>query len=373
MSMEAPILQSMTAPPARGGEPPAPSRTAGKARQVLVLGLKFAIAGGVLAWLFASGRLRPADVRQALASPGALAFCVVAVGANVALAALRWWFLIRAQGIEIPFLGTLRLMLIGMFFNTFMPGAVGGDPFKIYYVAEHAPPGKKVEAGTTVFLDRLVGLFTLCTIVFASVLLQPLLGRGDDVFREVVARLGERLGPLARPLGGLAIGGLLGVTVILHPRVPKPRFLARAMERLLTAGGARVWGTLVHATRRRGALVAAFIASCFSHTATILAFYVVGHALGDELDLPRYFLLVPVGLMVQAVPGPPGGLGVGEAAFATLFAIATRSSATVAGTVCMVWHLVIYGYNLVGGVAYLLHQRRLKGAEVLEEPAAQSA
>jgi uncharacterized membrane protein YbhN (UPF0104 family) len=260
-----------------------------------------------------------------------------------------------------------------MFFNTFMPGAVGGDPFKIYYVAERAPAGKKVEAGTTVFLDRVVGLVTLFGIVFVSVLLQPLLGHGDDVFREVLSRLGGRLGPLVRPLGAVLAAGALPVLALLLPSVRRTPAVSRLLERILAAGGARVLGTLVHATRRRGALFAAFLASCFSHASTILAFFVVGHALGDRLDLARYFLLVPIGLMVQAIPGPPGGLGVGEAAFATLFAIAARSETTVAGTVCMVWHLVIYVYNLVGGGAYLLHRRRGVAAPALVESEVGSA
>jgi uncharacterized membrane protein YbhN (UPF0104 family) len=342
--------------PAGSGAPP---RLAGRARQALLMAAKLAVAGGILAYLFATGKIRPGDLSRV--TPTALALALAAVAGNVLLAAVRWWVLLRAQAVDMGWRDALRFTLIGMFFNTFMPGAVGGDAFKVYYVAGHAPPGQKVEAGTTVLLDRVLGLFSIFLLVGLAIATQGLLG-GGDALREITTRLCDRLGALRRPLAIVGAAAALGGAALAHPagrealrsRLPGAAFAARFL------------GTFVRAARSRRALLAALLASCASHACTILAFFVIGRALGDRLDLGRYLLLVPIGLMVQAIPGPPGGLGIGEAAFETLFALASGASSSLGGAMCMIWHAVIFAVNLLGGVAYVLHRRSGVAPPVLE-------
>src|SRR5207253_4214581 len=138
--------------------------------------------------------------RKVVGSPGTLAFALLAVGVNVSLAAARWWILVRGEGVVMPFFATCRITLIGNFFNSFMPGAIGGDPFKVYYVAAFAPPGRRVEAGATVLVDRAVGLFALVLVIALAEVLLPLLGWRDAAFDGISAKLTARVGPYATPL-----------------------------------------------------------------------------------------------------------------------------------------------------------------------------
>ena len=48
------------------------------------------------------------------------------------IAALRLNFFFRATGIFISELYNLRLYLLGIFYNLFLPGGIGGDGYKIY-------------------------------------------------------------------------------------------------------------------------------------------------------------------------------------------------------------------------------------------------
>lgn len=86
--------------------------------------------------------------------------------------ALRWWLLLRAQSVFIKYWTAVRLFLLGWFYNNFMPGSVGGDFVRAWYVTRHTD--KKFQAALSVFVDRALGLFTtlliavFCYTVFLS-------------------------------------------------------------------------------------------------------------------------------------------------------------------------------------------------------------
>jgi uncharacterized membrane protein YbhN (UPF0104 family) len=75
--------------------------------------------------------------------------------------------------IEVPLSNpaNLRLYLLGMFYNLFLPGGIGGDAYKGYYIKTHFEvPTKRVVA--VLLLDRLSGLLLLfvfaCCLGFTS-------------------------------------------------------------------------------------------------------------------------------------------------------------------------------------------------------------
>ena len=51
----------------------------------------------------------------------------------------RWYVLVRAVGLKFSVADAMRLGFIGLFFNTFLPGSVGGDAIKAWFlVKEHS-------------------------------------------------------------------------------------------------------------------------------------------------------------------------------------------------------------------------------------------
>ena len=45
--------------------------------------------------------------------------------------ALKWHLLNRMMAIELPYSGSLELVMIGLFFNNFLPTSVGGDAARV--------------------------------------------------------------------------------------------------------------------------------------------------------------------------------------------------------------------------------------------------
>jgi uncharacterized protein (TIRG00374 family) len=83
------------------------------------------------------------------------------------ISAARWTTLARPLGIKTPFTAMLRYYLIGMFFNLFAPGTVGGDVTRVYYLVKDEDARAKGHAVTTVnaamsvLMDRAIGMIVL--------------------------------------------------------------------------------------------------------------------------------------------------------------------------------------------------------------------
>ena len=97
--------------------------------------------------------------------------------------------------------------------------------------------------------------------------------------------------------------------------------------------------------------------SVFTVTGTILIFYYIGQSMNLEMDLAGYFFVVPIGLTVSAVPLLPGGIGVGQVAFYTLFAWTGSQSPELGGTLCTTFQVYTMLFNAIGSVFYFRFKR----------------
>ena len=76
----------------------------------------------------------------------------------------------KAIGIELSAMYSLKLYYLGMFYNLFLPGGVGGDGYKIYVLQKNHGL-KMINVFHAVFWDRLSGIIAL--IFLSLILLQP--------------------------------------------------------------------------------------------------------------------------------------------------------------------------------------------------------
>src|SRR5207248_9297078 len=83
--------------------------------------------------------------------------------AAVLLTILRWYYLVRAQGLPFTVTNALRLGLVGFYFSIFLPGSVGGDIIKAAFIARGQ--SRRTVAVATVILDRVIALWGLLWFV----------------------------------------------------------------------------------------------------------------------------------------------------------------------------------------------------------------
>ena len=107
---------------------------------------KYALALSLLAWVVSSNWAPPGGkglkfvwqrhaVEGVPVGWGYLAGAALCVSFALVMTLVRWFVLVRAQGLPFRFPDALRLGLIGFFFNTFLPGSVGGDIIKAAFLA----------------------------------------------------------------------------------------------------------------------------------------------------------------------------------------------------------------------------------------------
>src|SRR5205085_4605943 len=103
--------------------------------------LKYALAFGLLGYVVWQNWMPGSDrglesvwnkhvVRGEPIHTGFLALAVAVLVTSLALTVVRWYLLVRAVGLSIRLTDAFRLGLVGFFFNTFLPGSIGGDVVK---------------------------------------------------------------------------------------------------------------------------------------------------------------------------------------------------------------------------------------------------
>ncbi len=316
-------------------------------RSAIKVSLKILVAVGLIVWIIQRGGLDLAALKivlepKAFLVLGSLAFAQILV--NNA----RWLFLLRGQGFDTTTRRTLPLTLMGLFFNYAMPGSVGGDIIKGYYLAQDHPE-QKLAAGVSVFMDRLIGFFVM---VFSGSL--------------AILMFRERLDHDAR-LVAIGTGTLLVTFVFililafsLSRRLQAPlRWMAKWLERL---PGHRILEDIyraMHSYRyRTRELMFAILFSVANQLFLIAFFYVAAGLLGEgHIPVSIFWFCIPIGLVAQAVPVSPAGVGVGQAVFYFLFEAALGQPTQVGTVGITLIQMFQFLFGIVGAFFYLQRGR----------------
>src|SRR5262249_3418090 len=144
------------------------------------------------------------------------------------LTLVRWYWLVRAQDLPFTLPDALRIGLIGFFFNTFLPGAVGGDIIKAAFLAREQ--SRRTVAVATVIMDRVIARWALVWFVGSLgrlFWLAGLLGGGSAAPSKLV---------VAGAVGVVAVSLVIWFLMGLLPQHRAERFAAR-LERIPKVGG----------------------------------------------------------------------------------------------------------------------------------------
>ncbi len=272
---------------------------------------------------------------------------------NQLIIAFRWWLLLRAQEIHIAAGPTVRLHFLGLFYNNVMPGAIGGDLLKAWYVTKHTD--KRLAGALSVVVDRVIGLVGLVFMaVFAYLLFvhHPLGRPGEAKPGGAGAWLGQH-----KNLIFWVFVGIVAVLVIVFVQPYGRARIRQTLRRALHRG----------ADLLRGAKDAALVYCCkpltilwtmlltfAAQSIVIVAFWLLGGNLGIDATLTHYFVIFPVTWVVGALPISVAGLGVVEASTVELFVRMTGTPEESAFALVLCQRLIWVVASLPGAVVHLL-------------------
>lgn len=243
--------------------------------------LKAAISIGILLYLINIidwDRLKTLGIEAVF---GVLIAVVINLLALVLLS-FRWKKLLSMQNKkQLSTISLYKGYLVGMFFNIFLPGSIGGDVVRIKYGADHAGIGIK-ESTLIVFIERLLG-FVALMLVFAV---------GVFYNAEMLIQIDMQTNHLILiAVGVVVILVLVKYLVVRYIKIDATSFF----------------------------LIIAL--SIIPHLGNVLSVAILAWSIGTTIALSKLLFILPLVQIATMLPISLGGLGVREGVLAGLLAL----------------------------------------------------
>jgi uncharacterized membrane protein YbhN (UPF0104 family) len=221
------------------------------------------------------------------------------------------------------------LQMIGSFFNNILPGAVGGDAVKIYYLYRES--GKGGMSFGSVFLDRYLGVFARLSMGLVAGLFAM----------EDLKKIGMHAAiPLFFAL-------FLAISLVVF------RFRIGKSVSALSTFYDYTLGVLI----KKRIMLQVIALSIVGQILLIFMIAVIALGMGQELSFTVLFILVPIILTLMAIPLSISGFGIREGVFVLLFGI-VGIPASLSTSISFLWFLSMAFASLYGAVEYLRYRHR---------------
>lgn len=306
--------------------------------------LQVLVTLGILYWIFHDPKKR-ADMWNAVshAQPMWILLGIFAYGMVEILAAARWQILLRVQGVQINSFRLCALLMIGIFFNQFMPGGTGGDVVKIFYLLKETP-GKKAQALLSALMDRLIGLLGLMLVTAFIIWQKYDWLQQTEITKNLTWSL---LAILGASLAGIAFSFAVTGLGLVHKLPAKMPGRDKLIDLSIAYNAyARAW---------RSSLMA-IVASIGVHIGSFYVFYAASEALRSGVKVGDFFAVMPIINTISALPISVGGTGVREGLFQSLLHALCGVKEADAVVISLTGFAIILFWGLVGGVIYLFYR-----------------
>lgn len=314
-----------------------------KLKNLLISLLKFAVSAGML-YLLAS-KIGVETIIGYLKLLNPLAF-ICAAGLyifSIYISSLRWSLLINQK---ISKKRLFSIYMIGSFFNICLPGIIGGDAMKAYYLSRELKDASiipleknksnwnnhegNITAIASVFMDRYIGFLALLTIGIAAF---------PFGFKYI-----DRT-----PDGDFFIW-LIPIVSLLFV------FMSFVILRFRIGAGIgfflKIYGYFDLYIMKKNALIKAFMYSMVIQMIGILSVYILSRGMSFEIPLLPLLIFIPVIIVISLIPISISGIGVREFAF-VLFLGSAGVPSDISAALSISWFLSIALASLWGFLEYL--------------------
>jgi uncharacterized protein (TIRG00374 family) len=323
-------------------------------KKILITLVQAAVTLLLLWWIFHDPAKR-AQMLQALgkADPLWLVPAFACFGLVLVCGAFRWQLLMRVQGISLSWFRVWQLVMIGMFYNLFLPGGTGGDLVKVFYAVREAPKSKS-GVFLSVVVDRIAGMFALIivsTVVFLC------------FFHELTAL------PMVRAFT-LAVCVIFAATltlVVIGLIVDRFHLAARIPSRM--PGHAAILDTArafaVYARDWKAVASAVLIS-------LPLNLFIFGGAIFAATAFPgnpgpaAMTSVIPVVNTISALPISLAGIGVREKLFSSMLHSLYGTPEDLGVLISITGFAIMVTWGLLGGVVSLLYRSAAESASMEE-------
>lgn len=265
--------------------------------------------------------------------------------ALISVSVWKWRLFLQHLGIESSFGRLFALYLLGYFVNVFTPSFIGGDVVRSLAISSEVNRSHAVSA---TILERYTGVVAMLLMALCACCI------AHGVTREIVMVV------LAASVGCIMVtwmivtGWLARLTVLRR----LPQSVGRIINKIHQGF---VWGV-----SDRSLLCKGLGLSVVFHLLTIVNTAAVGVAVGwSDIPWGGLLVVVPLILIVGAVPVSPQGLGIQEGAF-VFFLHSVGATTGQALAIALVLRAKSYLLALCGGIIWLVNRDSWRAGGLLE-------
>lgn len=298
-----------------------------KANKILLIALKLAISSSLLYLVLTKTGIE--EVFLTLKSVSILSFiAAVALYIVAQMTSTIRWKLLLPEGIGIR--RVFSLYMIGAFFNTLLPGVIGGDAVKGFYLYQLT--GKGSMSLASVFMDRyigFIGLIIICTLSFPF---------GYKYFS------GSHLEWM---LPFVIVSFIIASFLIFGLRLGR-------QIRLLSE-----FYAYFHTYRNQTRIILQALGlSIILQLMVIFTVYVLALGMGQDIPFLVFLIFLPLIILFTMIPVSISGLGVRESAFVLFFGLVGMKP-EVSTALSLLWFLTVTTASLIGLIEYLKFKKEL--------------
>ncbi|MEZ6189758.1 MAG: lysylphosphatidylglycerol synthase transmembrane domain-containing protein [Phycisphaerales bacterium] len=275
---------------------------ADKPKKPLMTVLRIVVSVGLLAFLFY--KEGPGKIAGAIqsADPTMVGLIFLLMFVEHVHGTYKWMILLRHTSSNIPFWPMLRIRYLSAFIGIFGLGAVTIELVRMYGLARYT--SDLAMSFTSILMDRLLGLTGLSLMILFGVVMESR----------------SRVEGIELWAGGALFLILAGWFAIMNPgfrrmtdKLLSPRWLAKVRDKQN-----KVYMSLDTYRGRPGLMAWAMVQSLIFNVLRILVIWAGAVAVGIEVPMNAYFVVVPAVIFAMLIPISMSGWGVREAMFVAL-------------------------------------------------------
>ncbi|TFB10615.1 flippase-like domain-containing protein [Candidatus Marinimicrobia bacterium MT.SAG.3] len=271
---------------------------------------------------------------------------------TVFLMAYRWKILIKQKNISVRMLKLLRIYFVGIFFNTFLPGSIGGDVKRALDLS-NTVGGKSVSL-SIVITERLIGIISLFVMgMLSSFFLFAITDKFDSVlliqiFILLLIGFSIMVAFFSRSVAKILS---LKLNTILKIRFLKNLDIYKKIKEVYKS---------VYSYKYSGTtLFKGFLISFLMRCVWVFTCYLVANSMGMKPSFSMLILILSIVEIARMVPISIHGVGIREGVFGALYS-GFGMSFTDGVLLAFIFYLLLTVNGVVGGVIYAasnLHQK----------------
>lgn len=270
-------------------------------------------------------------------SPITLTYTFLIYFLVIGISSWRWHQLNQAQNISLSFIKTIPPTYLGVAFNNLLPGGVGGDFYRGYFLFKHHPSNRSA-AMLSILFDRLTGLLGVFIAAFFAILFHSALFQDSSIIPYILICL------------GVTFSGVISL-FYLPTLFKKLHFLSHFKEKYKDKKWCGSLDSILQAItiykNSKTVILKCLIASTLIQFMIVITCVLIAQMMHfPTIKITDYIIAASVTQIVNLIPIAPGGFGIGEAAFANILTFLNPGINATYATIFL-------AYRILGIISYL--------------------